>query len=262
MGVWWVCRLLLAYVWVCPPFLRVRISDFFKYSQVGLGPWIDPRAIHLAQKFIHPEPPNPSAWTPGFGKNTGPAFLPALFKPSDSIALDDPSENSVAFPPTPPDRLHSHLATLLVLAALIAAVCHERRTKLSTPDLQPILSTLNSARKHTPSLDATVSSARRPRHLRPLAPPYTTLPDASQYHPSIQDGETHPSRVVQYVLTASRTQERQLSLTGPRRFQVLQGTPHPPLRRFILHIHHRTQWIRKIKFVSDGLELRMALAHL
>lgn len=183
--------------------------------------------------------------------------LPALFKPPGSIALDDPSENSVAFPPTPPDNLHSHLATLLVQADLIAAVCHGRRTVLSASDFRPILTTQLGA-KTTPLVDATVSSAWRLRDPRPFAPSNTTLPDASQYHPSIRDGETNPSRAVQYVFTASRAQWRQLSLTGPRRLQVLQGTPHPPLRRFVLHIHHRTQWIREIQFVSDSLESRMA----
>lgn len=97
-----------------------------------------------------PNPQPPSAWTPVFGKNTGSAILPALFKPPDSIALDDPSENSVAFPPTPPDSLHSRPATLLVQAALIAAVCHGRRTILLAPELQPVLPTLDSARKQHP----------------------------------------------------------------------------------------------------------------
>ena len=46
-----------------------------------------------------------------------------------SIALDNPSENSVAFPPTPPDSAFVPILRLLpVQAALIAAVCHGGRT--------------------------------------------------------------------------------------------------------------------------------------
>lgn len=116
-----------------------------------LASWADRRVVHLAQQFplpLRPPTPNPSAWTPGFGKITGPALLPALFKPPDSIALDNPSENSVASPPTPPDSLHSHLATLLVRAALIAAVCHGRRTTFSHQNYSRSFPLLSTRRKN------------------------------------------------------------------------------------------------------------------
>lgn len=41
----------------------------------------------------------------------------------------------------------------------------------------------------------------------------------------------------------------QTKLTMAARLQVLQGPPHPLVWRLVLHLHHRPQWLRKVKLV-------------
>lgn len=38
-------------------------------------------------------------------------------------------------------------------------------------------------------------------------------------------------------------------LTPRSRFQVVQRPPHPSIRRLVLHLHYRAQWIGKVEFV-------------
>lgn len=152
----------------CPPDPRnVQLSYLRLPTTVTLGRsclWkmgLESRCMHFTSPFLaRPRSPTPSAWIPAFGKNTGPAILHALFKPPDSIALDNPSENSVAFPPTPPDsalipilrlswfKLHS-----LQQSATGDAHFPSHRTKAN-----PFRSQLGAI--STPSVDATVTSAQ------------------------------------------------------------------------------------------------------
>ena len=55
------------------------------------------------------------------------------------------------------------------------------------------------------------------------------------------------------IASYETSQDGQATCSRAFQLQVIQGTPYPPLRRQLLHVHHRSKWLREVQFHGRDL---------